>query len=39
MINSKISEMNPSPTEILKAVETLLRQGVLAQDGYTGKVY
>ena len=36
--NNKISEMDLK-TEVLKAVEDLPRTGILAQDGYSGKLY
>ena len=36
--NNKISEMDLK-TEVLKAVEDLPTQGILAQDGYSGKLY
>ena len=36
--NNKISEMDLK-AEVLKAVENLPRTGILAQDGYSGKLY
>ena len=36
--NNKISEMDLK-AKVLRAVEDLPRTGILAQDGYTGKVY
>ena len=36
--NNKISEMDLK-AEVLRAVEDLPTQGILAQDGYSGKLY